>query len=185
MKRNFSDGTLFVFLAIIGYVFSMILNVVKYLIFFAAIIALICIGIFLLYRIYSTLYFNSERFSYIKLSIQKYIKNCNDLNHHINELKTAFIKIKSYDYGNGQLYDNSNYNFARKEWSLVTKSKYIHHCSASVLKNASNQPFKYLCKYFNIETKEETLSSFESVLNDFAAAEQGKVLLQRERDEIL
>ncbi|MDR0979088.1 MAG: HNH endonuclease, partial [Lachnospiraceae bacterium] len=47
------------------------------------------------------------------------------------------------------------------------------------------QPFKYVCKYFNIKPSEETLSEFEKVVNDFSAVEQGKNLLKNEREEII
>lgn len=81
--------------------------------------------------------------------------------------------------------DNSKFNFKRREWKNNIKNHQVHNCSATVCKNASNQPIKYLCKYFNIEIKEHSLEEFESVLNDFAAAEQGKELLKKERDQIL
>jgi hypothetical protein len=149
------------------------------------ILILLIFASLIIYQIYSYLYFNSDKFKEIKDSIQKYTKNCNELNHHIQELKCAYVNIKSYDYGESNLYDKSKYNFKRKEWNKNIKSNQIHHCSSTVCKNASDQPFKYLCKYFDIKTNEDTLSNIESVLNDFAAAEQGKILLQRERDSIL
>lgn len=141
--------------------------------------------IFVGYKIYAAMYFNGEKFQIIKNSIGQYTKNCNDLNHHIEDLKSYYFKIKSFDYGNNQLYDNSNYNMKRTRWTEEVKNNRIHNCSASVCKNASNQPFKYLCKYFDIKVNEETLLSFEEVLNNFAAAEQGKILLKTERDEIV
>ena len=52
-------------------------------------------------------------------------------------------------------------------------------------RNAQQQPFKYLCKYFNIKSDEETLEKFEKVLNDFSAVEEGKNLLKKQRDEIV
>jgi len=149
------------------------------------IIPLIYGSVFLIYQLYCNLYFNSSRFTIIKDSIQGYTKNCNELNHHIQELKYSYVNIKTYDYGESSMHDNSNYNFKRKEWSKDIKSNRVYNCSAVICKNASNQPFKYLCKYFDIKITEETLSNFESVLNDFAAAEQGKKLLQSERDSIL
>lgn len=149
------------------------------------IIASICGGAIVIYQIYSYLYFKSNKFKIIKDSIQEYTKNCNELNHHIEELKDSYVNIKSYDFGESYMDDNSNYNFKRNEWSKEIKNNRTHNCSATVCKNASNQPFKYLCKYFDIKITEETLSNFELVLNDFAAAEQGKVLLQRERNLIL
>jgi hypothetical protein len=149
------------------------------------ILILLIIASFLIYQIYSYLYFKSDKFKEIKDSIQEYTKNCNELNHHIQELKCAYVNIKSYDYGKSSLNDNSKYNFKRREWDKSIKSNQIHNCSATVCKNASEQPFKYLCKYFDIKPNEEALSNIENVLNDFAAAEQGKILLQRERDSIL
>ncbi len=139
----------------------------------------------LIYQIYLYLYFNGNKFKKIKDSIKEYTKNCNELNHHIEELKGSYSDVKTHDYGDGDLYDNSNYKFKRKEWSNSVKNNKTHNCSASICKSASEQPFKYLCKYFDIKVSEETLSGFESVLNDFAAAEQGKVLLRMEREKIL
>ena len=107
------------------------------------------------------------------------------MNHHIAELKGAFLNIRAYDFGEGTLQDESSYNFKRKEWSIDTKNDHVHNCSSSVCKNASNQPFKYLCKYFDINKDEESLSQIEGVLNDFSAAEEGKILLQKEKAEIL
>lgn len=95
------------------------------------------------------------------------------------------MNVKSYDYGVGTLEDTSNYNFKRKEWGKELKSNQVYNCTSTVCKNASTQPFKYLCKYFNIKTDEETLSNFENVLNDFEAAEEGKNLLLAEEESIL
>lgn len=141
--------------------------------------------IYVAYEIYVGLYFRSEKFQAIKNSIWQHTKNCNDLNDHIEDLKSSYSEIKSFDYGESQLHDNSNYNMKRSRWAEEAKSNRTHNCSASVCKNASNQPFKYLCKYFNIKVNEETLSKFETVLNNFSAAEQGKILLKDERDAIV
>jgi hypothetical protein len=137
------------------------------------------------YQIYAYIYFNSVKFKSIKESIKKYTDNSNELNHHLQELKCSYVSVKSYDYGSSTLQDNSKFNFKRREWSSELKNNQIHNCTSTVCKNASAQPFKYLCKYFNIKTDEETLSNFENVLNDFAAAEQGKKLLLAEKEIII
>lgn len=148
------------------------------------------LGLFILlliaaYQIYAYSYFSGAKFNRIRVSIKKHTDNSNELNHHIQELKCAYVNVKSYDYGTSSLQDNSRYNFKRKEWSNELRNNQVHNCTSTVCKNASAQPFKYLCKYFNIKTDEETLSNFENVLNDFAAAEQGKKLLLSERETIL
>lgn len=138
-----------------------------------------------IYQIYSFFYFRSEGFKKIKESIESYTNNCNDLNNHIEELKNYYVDIKSYDYGQSSLQDNSNYNFKRREWKHNINNHKIHNCSSTVCKNANNQPFKYLCKYFDIKVNEETLSNVEKTLNNFAAVEQGKNLLKNERETIV
>lgn len=54
-----------------------------------------------------------------------------------------------------------------------------------VCKAANDQPFKYLCKYFDIDVNEETLSHLENALNNYLAAYQGKILLEQERDRLM
>jgi hypothetical protein len=95
------------------------------------------------YKIYIILYFKSEKFNAIKNSIKQYTKNCNDLNDHIENLKSSYSDIRSFDYGERQLYDDSNYNMKRRKWGEETKNNRTHNCSASVCKNAGNQPFKF------------------------------------------
>jgi len=140
---------------------------------------------FISYQIYAYIYFRSEKFLTLKREIKDYAFDCNELNDHIEELKYAQSHASAIDYGSSQLTDQSRYNFKRSDWSKTVQNKHIHNCTASVCKNASEQPFKYLCKYFGIKTNEPTLSSYESMLNDFAAAEQGKSLLVKKKDEIL
>lgn len=137
------------------------------------------------YLQYSEIYFKSKKFNHIKESISEHTNNCNELNHYIEELKRSYVDIETHNYGTAKIIDNSVYNFQRKERKKDIQSNKIHRCSASVLKNASDQPIKYLCKYFNIEKKEESLSKFEKVLNDFTSVEQGKNSIRKERESIL
>ena len=92
--------------------------------------------------------------------------------------------MKKTNYGTAQLKDASRYNFKRTEQVKAKKSEFIYECSASVCKNAEQQPFKYLCKYFNVKADEESLENFENVLNKFSAAEEGKNLLKNELEQI-
>ena len=98
------------------------------------------------------------------------------VNYHIEKLKSSYVDIKSYNYGDSNMKDISNYNFKRTHWKNIRKNNQVHNCSSTVCKNASDQLFKYLCKYFDIKINEDTLSNFESVLNDFSAAEQERYL---------
>jgi hypothetical protein len=130
-------------------------------------------------------YFKGDKFLAVKARIQQHIDECNELNEHIEHLKLSYAYAQSFDYGEGRLSDTSSYNMKRKQWAGKLNNRWTHQCSASIVKNASNQPYKYLCKYFNISADETTLEQFEKVLNDFSAVEQGKYLLANERDAIL
>jgi hypothetical protein len=143
------------------------------------------LGIIIVYQIYREIFFVSKKFKLVKESISDYTKNCNELNQYIEELKGSYVNIESYNYGQSSINDSSNFNFERKHWNNDVRNNQTHNCSLSVLKNADNQPIKYLIKYFDIEKNEDSLSKFEGVLNDFTSVEQGKNLLKKERDEIL
>lgn len=130
------------------------------------------------------MYYKSENFKKLKRDLNDYIVNCNTLNEHIEELKETYSDVKKTNYGNAELNDASKYNFKRIQQVTAQKSEYIYECSATICKNAEMQPFKYLCKYFNITPDEESLNKFENVLNKFSAAEEGKQLLNNEIEKI-
>lgn len=141
--------------------------------------------VLVIYQGYAYYYFGSANFLTVKNSIRQLTDDCNDLNNHIEDLKSTYAYVRAPDYGESYLRDDSRYNMKRKRWQEADRSDRTHNCSASVVKNANNQPFKYLCKYFDIKTDEDTLSKFEEVLNNFSAAEQGKYLLRNEQNLIL
>lgn len=147
------------------------------------------IAIFLIYEIcwniFENFYYKSKKFISLKDSIKENTTKCNDLNYHIEELKNSYINIKSIDYGQANYVDHSNFNYKRSKLKSLQYAKNVCNCSLTICKGAQEQPFKYICKYFDIAINEETLSNFENVLNNFSAAEQGKVLLKQERDRIL
>ena len=130
-------------------------------------------------------YFKGEQFLELKGRVQQHIADCNDLNDHIEHLKLSYTGFESVDYGTATLSDTSRYNMNRREWGSKLKNRWTHQCSATVAKSANDQPYRYLCKYFNIPTNEKTLESLEKVLNDFSAVEQGKYLLSNEREAIV
>lgn len=155
------------------------------LILFSPLIMLIlfirCI-IYIFLFIYQYFYFKSEDFLEIKKDISKYTDDCNELNEHINELKKDSGVYKANQHGEAKAFDGGVFNTNRKE---AKKSENVYYCSLPVLRNAENNPFEYLCKYFNIDKNEENLNKFEEMLNNFNAIEEGKKLLINKKEEIL
>ena len=148
-------------------------------------ILLFIIILYLAWKIYEAMYYKSEKFISIKNRIDNHIQNCNELNEHIEELKDTHVGINQLDYGQSTYNDNSKWNYKRPELKKRNYAPNIHNCSRSVCDNASKQPFKYICKYFNIKADEHTLERFEQMLNNFEAAEQGKIVLKREKEQII
>ena len=152
---------------------------------FEVIILLIILLIFIIWKIYEVVYYTGNDFLNIKNQVQNYVQDCNELNDHIDELRSTYIGINQLDYGKSVYYDNSNYNYKRPELKKQKYAPNIYNCSRTVCDNARKQPFKYICKYFDIKPNEENLSKFENTLNNFEAAEQGKVLLNEKKKGIV
>ena len=121
----------------------------------------------------------------MKARICEYVAECNRLNDHIGELKASQESIRSDSRDIGVLRDTSRYNFARRSWDERLGGTRVHNCSRTIVSNAQNDPFKYLCKYFSIKTNEKSLASFEEMLNDFSAAEDGAECLTEKRQELI
>lgn len=138
------------------------------------------------YQIYAHLYFSDEKFISLKESVAEFIEDCNDLNDHIGELRSCYKGIESAkQYGSASIYDDSRYRMKREHWKKFVKHERIHNCSLSVCNGAKKEPFKYFCKYFQVEQNEESLSFFEGILSNFSDAETGKKLLKDKKLKLL
>ncbi len=141
--------------------------------------------VFAIWKMYESSYFKGNDFLAIKNRIRSYVEDCNDLNRHITELKAVHLGSDRLSAGRAEYRDTSKWNFKRPELKNQQYGANIHNCSRSVCDGARRDPFKYICKYFDIKADEETLERFETILNNFEAAEDGKKSLQIERQKIL
>lgn len=182
-------------------IFALIMALIEILVASLPVLVPILIGLVALYLIYKAhpieayrkykfrkfeaKYYISEEFLELKQSVCAYIENCNDLNQHILELKDVHIGFDKTDYGKADYYDSSNYKYSRPEYEKHSYMDNIYNCSRTVCDNARMQPFKYVCKYFDIKPTEENLSRFEMFLNNHEAVIRGIKLLNAEKDNIL
>lgn len=140
---------------------------------------------FIAWKLYELFYYKSSKFADIKQRIDAYINDCNELNKHIENLKHTELVSDKTDYGDASYHDSSKWNYKREHLKDQRYAPNIHNCSRTVCDNARKKPFEYICKYFGIKANEETLSSFENILNNFEAAEEGKERLQAEKKKII
>lgn len=155
------------------------------IVYFVLIGVLIFIVLFIVFKIYEHKYYKSEQFLTIKKEVEKYVAECNELNQHIEELKSTYIINNKLDYGESNFKDKSKWKFKRPQYAKNKFAPQIHHCSRNICDGSRKKPFQYVCKYFNIGADEENLSKFEQLLNNFEAAITGKELLINERTRIV
>ena len=183
MKK--SEGQLVGVIGLFALIFSAVLTVLKYVgiavLVAGAVFAILCI----IEQIIEGIYYNGKKFRALREALNENTNKSNELNEHIKELRNAWIDYSPEDFGASAYSDESFYHYKKPHLSEVSNNtSNVYHCSLSVCKNAQNQPFKYLCKYFNIQVNESTLNKVEEVYNNFLAAEEGKQILLREREEI-
>ncbi len=178
-----------IYLLVIGYPLSLLISFFENygnILTVGILLFLICTCvIFVSILIFEYFYYKSQKFSEIKKSIETNTYQCNELNAHIEELKQISLLDRTIDYGRADYRDASKYGYQRKNLKKLSQKSNVYDCSLSVCKGAQAQPFKYLCKYFNIKADEASLSNIEKMFNNFSAAEQGKLLLKKEREIIL
>lgn len=174
-------------LALVGYLIWETIKMLAIIVGVIVGVVIICIVIYFLVKfLIEKIYFNGKRFKKLKELLSENTQKCNDLNAHIADLTSRFSDYHSQDFGSSIYQDSSLYNYRRPLINqLKNNVNNEHYCSLEICRNAQNQPFKYLCKYFGIIPNESTLDFFESMFNDFSAAEEGKVILLQERQEIL
>jgi hypothetical protein len=170
----------------------LIIGVIVFLVWLVAVTAPVTVPVlivvlvaFLGFKLFEFLYYKGQKFSSIKNRISKYVKDCNEFNEHIESLKNTDIGSAERQYGSSDYHDASSWNFKREALQKLSAGEHVYDCSRTVCANSRKQPLKYVCKYFDIKENEENLDSFEEILNNFEAAQEGKKLIADERDQIV
>ena len=141
----------------------------------------------LIYLFLSELYFRTRGFKAIKREIEVYTKECNELNDHIEDMKSVDLGFRS------KYKSNLNYSRSKKGKGKKNHLEDLINCDSRTYIFGDKRKFRKVfddtissfCKFFTVEINKETLEKLEKTLNDFLAVEEGKKLLERQRDEII
>lgn len=145
------------------------------LIVYLAWLSLPFVGIILLvYALYrlirylrKELYFKSDTFLEHKHNIDDAIQEYNELAEYVNSFDEISLQSDSSDrfkHAHLATYENtSSYNINREKNIKHLTEKNVHQASLQVVKRASEEPLKYLCKYFDIKPTEENLSHVQEM----------------------
>ena len=141
----------------------------------------------LIYLFLSELYFRTRGFKAIKREIEVYTKECNELNDHIEDMKSVDLGFRS------KYKSNLNYSRSKKGKGKKNHLEDLINCDSRTYIFGDRRRFRKVfddtissfCESFTVEINKETLEKLEKTLNDFLAVEEGKKLLERQRNEII
>ena len=141
----------------------------------------------LIYLFLSELYFRTRGFKAIKREIEVYTKECNELNDHIEDMKSVDLGFRS------KYKSNLNYSKSKKGKGKKNHLEDLINCDSRTYILGDKRRFRKVfddtissfCEFFTVEINKETLEKLEKTLNDFLAVEEGKKLLERQRNEII
>ena len=138
----------------------------------------------LIYLFLSELYFRTRGFKAIKREIEVYTKECNELNDHIEDMKSVDLGFRS-KYKSNLNYSRSKGKKNHLEDLINCDSRTYIFGDKRKFRKVFDDTISSFCKFFTVEINKETLEKLEKALNDFLAVEEGKKLLERQRNEII
>jgi hypothetical protein len=154
--------------------------------------ALVVAGIYLIYRltrlVLKNRYFNSPEFLAHKDEIEATIAEYNEISEYVKSIpnNNQFIaKTSGTDYSHLANFENtSKQNYVRDRNQSHAQSRQVYSTSLQVVRKASEEPIKYLCKYFNIKPTEENLEQLEEIGNNVSKIENTVANLDNRQKEI-
>lgn len=132
---------------------------------------LAALGIYLVYRIIrfarKRKYFNSPEFLEQKEKINSTIRDFNEVADYVKEIpnNNQFIPSENKaEYAHLATFENtSKHGYKRDRHNKNLNVQNVYSTSLQVVRKASEEPIKYLCKYFNIKSTENDLSQLQEI----------------------
>lgn len=122
------------------------------------------------------LYFSSEEFQNLKSQAKSIVAEHNEVVNYVAEIRSQ----GSFELGassTGQhahlaSFQNTSAWNNRRDRNVAEYAPHVHNASLQVIRNASQEPIKYLMKYFGIKADQATLADIQRVGNDIARLEE-------------
>lgn len=150
------------------------------------------LGIFIVYRIIRTIrknrYFSSEEFLQHLAKIDATVNEYNEISEYVSNIpkNNQFIpKNNVNDYSHLATFENtSNHKYLRNRNEKDLKAENTYSTSLQVVRKASEEPIKYLCKYFDIKATQDNLNQLQEIGNNISRMENTVENLQLRQKEI-
>lgn len=112
-------------------------------------------------------YFNSEEFKNLLTEIKQLVDEHNDIKAYVDEIGgTGVFDLAQSETGrNAHLatFTNTSRHGYRRDRNKATYAPHVYNASLQVVRNASQNPVKYFCKYFDVKPNVETLRQVEQL----------------------
>lgn len=135
-----------------------------------SLILLVIFGVCLYYgiRIYrKEKYFKSEEFLSKKNELAAVVNDHNEMVNYIDEIRNRgtfeFGTSGTGEYAHLAEFTNTSDHKYKRNRNEITNAPNVHRCSLQVVRNASQEPLKYLTKYFGFTANEATLQRVEEM----------------------
>lgn len=133
-------------------------------------------------------YFGSEQFQGLKAQIASVVAEHNEVVRYVAEIRAR----GSFELGassTGQhahlaTFENTSAWNNRRDRNVAEYAPHIHNASLQVVRNASQDPIRYLMKYFGIKADPGTLADVQRVAGDIARLEQAVGNVSEREDDI-
>lgn len=176
-----------ILLAILWFVITIIIEHQLWL--YAILIALFYLLIRVVRYIRMKMYFNSDKFKDKKATIQATIDEYNEIADYLATLPNNNdfgATSNQFQYANLAKYENtSKYKMKREKNKKTLNDKHVHQASLQIVRKASEEPIKYLTKYFNINADEETLTQLEEVGENLSRFNNAKANLDQRLSRVM
>lgn len=154
-------------------------------------IAAVAIGAYLLYRIIRhammVRYFKSDEFISRANQVKEIVNEHNDIVQYVAELNSDGSLAVGYSKTGANAHlattTNTSRHAYRRDRNVAHLSEVnVHNCSLQVVRKASEDPIKYLIKYFGISTTEDEVKRLEKIADRMSRLENAMNNLH-EREE--
>lgn len=133
-------------------------------------------------------YFKSEEFQELRQQATSVVVEHNEVVNYVAEIRSK----GSFELGastTGQhahlaTFQNTSAWNNRRDRNIAEYAPHVHNASLQVVRSASQEPIKYLMKYFGVKADQPTLADVQRVGNDVARLEEAVANVQGREVEI-
>lgn len=121
-------------------------------------------------------YFASDQFQSLKAATSKVVAEHNEVVGYVDEIRGHgsfhLGQSLSGQYAHLASFENTSSWSYRRDRNVAEHAPHVHNASLQVVRNASNDPIKYLMKYFSVKADPQTLADVQRVADDISRLEE-------------